>query len=252
MAIGLALKLWTKSLNLILFAIACILFFFYHNVVHVSTNLLTFLPEGKNKEAFEIYSEFKNAKEILIATEGFDKDSLAKIKTIEEKLLASGLLTLQSSIVPNAKLIEYTKNNTFYLKNLTKEEVPNIHETLKALYDKIVKNPYYTTIDAIDPLGFFSPKEQKKTITIRDGHLALGDFGYLSVLSIKESASTLEYYEKIYTLVHQELLGMRNVRIFSPTFYFVENAKKIQEDVTFLIFLSTALLLILYIFIIKN
>ncbi len=252
MAIGLALKLWTKSLNLILFAIACILFFFYHNVVHVSTNLLTFLPEGKNKEAFEIYSKFKNAKEILIATEGFDKDSLAKIKTIEEKLLASGLLTLQSSIAPNAKLIEYTKNNTFYLKNLTKEEVPNIHETLKVLYDKIVKNPYYTTIDAIDPLGYFSPKEQKKTITIRDGHLALGDFGYLSVLSIKESANTLEYYEKIYALVHQELLGMRNVRIFSPTFYFVENAKKIQEDVTFLIFLSTALLLILYIFIIKN
>ena len=252
MAIGLALKSWTKFLNILLFTLVGTLFFFYQNSVHISTNLLSFLPEGKNKEVFEIYSEFKNAKELLVATEGFDKESLGKIKMIEEKLLASNLLKLESNIVPNAKLIEYTKNNAFYLKNLTKKDTPNIHETLKTLYDTMLKNPYYTTIDAADPLGYFSSKEQKMSITLRDGHLALGDFGYLSVFSIKENNNTLENYEKIYTLVHQELLDIHNVRLFSPTFYFVENAQKIQDDVTFLILLSTVLLLILYIFIIKN
>jgi len=246
------LKSWTKFLNLLLCMIAGTVFFFYQNSVHISTNLLTFLPEGQNKAVFEMYSEFKNAKELLVATEGFNKESLSAIKTIEEKLLASNLFTLESSIAPNAKLIAYTQKNTFYLKNLTKENAPNIHETLKTLHDNIIKNPYYTSIDATDPLGYFRSKEQKMPMTIRDGHLALGDFGYLSVFSIKESANTLEDYEKIYTLVHQELLGMHNVRLFSPIFYFVENAKKIQEDVTFLILLSTALLLVLYIFIIKN
>lgn len=246
------MKLGIKSLNIALFALVGALFFFYQNSVHVSTNLLSFLPEGKSKEAFEIYSHFKNSKEVLIATEGFNKDSLAKIKTIEEKLLATDLLKLESSITPNAKLIEYTKNNAFYLKNLGKEDSVSIHETLKALYEKMTNNPYYTTIDATDPLGYFSPKEQKIPINIRDGHLALGDFGYLCVLSIKDTSSTIESYETIYNLVHQELSGMQNVRVFSPTFYFVENSQKIQDDVTFLIVLSTILLLVLYIFIIKN
>ena len=246
------MKLGTKSLNIVLFALVGILFFFYQNSVHVSTNLLSFLPEGKSKEAFEIYSHFKNSKEVLIATEGFDKESLSKIKILEEKLLASGLLKLESSITPNAKLIEYTKNNAFYLKNLNKEGSVSIHETLKSLYEKMTNNPYYTTIDATDPLGYFSPKEQRIPINIRDGHLALGDFGYLSVLSIKDTSNTIESYETIYNLVHQTLEGVQNVRVFSPTFYFVENSQKIQDDVTFLIVLSTVLLLVLYIFIIKN
>ena len=246
------MKLGTKSLNIVLFALVGILFFFYQNSVHVSTNLLSFLPEGKSKEAFEIYSHFKNSKELLIATEGFDKESLSKIKILEEKLLASGLLKLESSITPNAKLIEYTKNNAFYLKNLNKEGSVSIHETLKSLYEKMTNNPYYTTIDATDPLGYFSPKEQRIPINIRDGHLALGDFGYLSVLSIKDTSNTIESYETIYNLVHQTLEGVQNVRVFSPTFYFVENSQKIQDDVTFLIVLSTVLLLVLYIFIIKN
>lgn len=246
------MKLGTKTLNIVLFAIVGTLFFVYQNSVHVSTNLLSFLPEGKSKEAFEIYSHFKNSKEVLIATEGFDKDSLSKIKTIEEKLLATELLKLESGITPNAKLLEYTKNNAFYLKNLNKDDSVSIHEKLKALYEKMTHNPYYTTIDASDPLGYFSPKEQKIPINIRDGHLALGDFGYLSVLSIKDTSNTIESYETIYNLVHQTLEGVQNVRVFSPTFYFVENAQKIQDDVTFLIVLSTVLLLVLYIFIIKN
>lgn len=246
------MKLGTKTLNIILFAVVGTLFFFYQNSVHVSTDLLSFLPEGKSKEAFEIYSQFKNSKEVLIATEGFDKESLSKIKTIEDKLLASDLLKLESSIAPNAKLIEYTKNNAFYLKNLGKDDSLNIHEKLKSLYEKMTNNPYYTAIDASDPLGYFSPKEQKIPINIRDGHLALGDFGYLSVFSIKDTANTIESYEIIYNLVHQELSNMQNVRVFSPIFYFVENSQKIQDDVTFLIVLSTILLLVLYIFIIKN
>lgn len=246
------MKLGIKSLNIALFVIVGALFFFFQNSVHVSTNLLSFLPEGKSKEAFEIYSHFKNSKEVLIATEGFDKESLAKIKTIEEKLLATNLLKLESGIAPNTKLIEYAKNNAFYLKNLTKDDSQNIHEKLKSLYEKMTNNPYYSTIDASDPLGYFSPKEQKMPINIRDGHLALGDFGYLCVFSIKERSNTIESYETIYNLVHQELSGLQNVRVFSPTFYFVENSQKIQDDVTFLIVLSTILLLVLYIFIIKN
>lgn len=247
-----ALKLGIKSLNLALFALIGALFFFFQNSVHVSTNLLSFLPEGKSKEAFEIYAHFKHSKEVLIATEGFTKESLAKIKTIEEKLRASHLLTLESAITPNAKLLEYTQKNAFYLKNLNTNTQPTIHEKLQSLYDSMLKNPYYTTIDASDPLGYFSPKEPTIPINIRDGHLALGDFGYLSVFSIKDTSGTMESYKTVYDHVHQELSGMQNIRIFSPTFYFVENSQKIQNDVTFLIVLSTILLLVLYMFMIQN
>jgi len=246
------LKLRTKTLNLALFALIGILFFFYQNSVHVSTNLLSFLPDGKGKETFEIYSQFKNSKEILIASQGFDQTSLSRIKTIEEKLLASPLLTLQSVIAPNAALNDYTKKNAFYLKNLNSNDAVSIHEKLKMLYDTMTHNLYYTAIDASDPLGYFSPKEQKIPINIRDGHLALGDFGYLSVLSINDGTNSLEHYKIVYDLVHQALDGMHNIHLFSPTFYFVENAQKIQSDVTFLIVLSTVLLLVLYVFIIKN
>lgn len=210
------------------------------------------MPDNQHKETFETYSHFKNAKEILIATEGFDAASLAKIKTIEEHLNRSNLLTLESAIAPNPTRMHYSQTNMFYLKDLNTNQTQSIREKLEALYAKMMNNPYYTAIDANDPLGYFTPKSQSIDMRIINGHLALGDYGYLSVFSLKDTSNSLESYKKVYTRVHEELQDSDNVRVFSPTFYFVENSQKIKNDVSFLVVLSTIVLLLLYFFIIKN
>ncbi|MBV5279349.1 MAG: hypothetical protein J0647_10060 [Campylobacteraceae bacterium] len=246
------MRSWTKYLNIIICVLIGTTFYLSRDSLHISTNLISFLPEGKNKEVFEIYSTFKTSKEVFVAIENFDKESLAKIKNIEEKFSSSGMLKLESNIAPNPNLIAYTKNNAFYLKELNPQSTATISERLQELHEKIMTNPYYTAIDLQDPLGYLKPNKQSIQLNIRDGHLALGDFGYLAVFSLNETFNTQEGYEKIYDMVHTELKGIEKVRVFSPAFYFVENANKIQDDVNFLIFLSTILLLILYIFIIKN
>ena len=246
------MRSWTKYINLILCVIISTVFFLNKDSLHISTNLVSLLPDGKSKEAFEIYSQFKNSKEIFVAVDGFDKEALGKIKTIEERFLKTDLFKLESNIVPNPQLIEYSKKNTFFLRELTHEKEPNIPEKLQALLEKMATSPYYLPVDPSDPLGYLKPSKPVADLNIRDGHLALGDFGYFAIFSIKDPSNALENYEKVYEVVHKELQNMEGVRVFSPTFYFVENSKMIQNDVNFLIFLSTILLLGLYIFIIKN
>lgn len=252
MGIGLALKYWTKSLNFALCALVTLLFIVYDKSIHVSTNLLSFLPDGKGKEAFELYNHFKNSKEILVASEGFTKESLARIKAIETQFTQEGNLSLESAIAPNQSRLAYTKTYAFYLKSLHTDTHSSLHDTLTKLHDSMTSNPYYLSIDTSDPLGYFTPKEQKISLSIRDGHLALGNYGYMSVFSLKDTSGSIESYQTAYDYVHHALQGMENIRLFSPTFYFVENSQKIQDDITFLVILSTVLLLALYIFIIRN
>ena len=247
-----ALKSWNKYANIAIFIITLLAFLGLKDTVHLSSNLITFLPQGKSKEAFETYSHFKNAKEVMIAVEGFDEKALKRLKTIEEHLIQSGLVNLESEIKPHPKLLSYAQKYPFYLKEFAPEQNQSVSAKLQALYRTITTGAYYLPIDKSDPLGYFKPHVKVKDFDLKNGHLALGDFGYLSVFSIKNTASTLENYQIIYDAVHHEVKDYKNVHVFSSTFYFVENAKKIREDVNFLIAVSTFLLLALYIVMIKN
>ncbi|ACZ13116.1 exporter-like protein [Sulfurospirillum deleyianum] len=245
------MKLATKSLNFFLFGLIGTLFFLFYPKLTLSTNLLSFVPDGKEKQTFERYGDFKQANHIFIAIKGFDQDALATIKSIEQTLVQSGMFKHESAIAPNPKLLEYTKTYAYYLSTL---QTPNerIDARLKRLYEDLLHSPYYLSIDTQDPLGYFQSPKKELPLTLKEGHAALEDYGYLSIFSLSETHPTLESYQTLYTFLHKNLDNIENVRLFSPFFYFVENAKKIESDVTFLIFLSTTLLLLLYLFIIKN
>lgn len=243
---------WNKYLNIASFLIVLSVFLVFKDAVHLSTNLVTFLPHGKSKETFEIYSQFKNAKEVLVAVEGFDKKSLEDSKEIEESLTQSGLLGLESELSPRPSMLSYMQKYPFYTKAFEPKQTDDIAYKIQELYTNITTGAYYTPIDKQDPLGYFKTHTQERGFDAKNAHLALGDFGYLSVFSIKDASNTLENYQRIYELVHEKLKTYSTVRVFSPTFYFVENAKKIKSDVNFLVILSSILLLGLYVLMIKN
>ncbi|MDD3324024.1 MAG: hypothetical protein PHN38_02740 [Sulfurospirillaceae bacterium] len=246
------MKQWTKALNIGFFIVVLGLFFSFRQMWSVSTDLMALLPQNKSKTLFETYSSFKNAKEVFVATQGFDKDSLSHIKKIEERLTKENLLKLESDIKLNAPLKKYIQENIFYLRELNEKPSQNVAGIVQKLFEQITTNPYYTAIDTQDPLGYFKPLNPNKELNIKNAHLALGDFGYLSVFSLSDTSNTKESFQKVYDIVKQEVGESPNIKAFSPIFYFVENAQKTQKDVTLIIFFSTALLLFLYLLVIKN
>lgn len=245
------MKFWTKSLNIVLFCLVLLLFLLLKERIHLSSNLSAFLPENQSKTLLDIYAKFNHTTEVFIASEGFDKASLKRIKTLEEKLTRSSYLELKSDILPNTKRLDYQHQNAFYLKTFQPKPSNEIAPTLKTLYEGVLHNPFYTTIDPYDPLGYFSAPHENRSILIRNAHLALGDFGYLSIFKLNPH-QTEQNYEELYHFVHENIKGFDNIRLFSPAFYFVENAQKIKSDVTLLVCVSSLLLALLYLLFLKN
>lgn len=252
MVIGFTLKFKIKSLTLLFSLILVICFVAFKDHIKISTNFISFLPGEQTKELFDIMGKFHHSQEVLISVEGFNQESLRKILDIEKTLQQSTLLKNESTMTPNVKLLNYTKQHNFYLRDFNPAVVTSIPEKLKALREEVSKSPFYTSMDISDPLGYFSPIKLPIELTMHNGHLALGDFGYLSIFSLKESTRSQEDYQNIYNLVHQTLQNIEGVRVFSPLFYFVENAKKIEQDVTLLVVISTFLLLAIYVLMIRN
>lgn len=243
-----------KSLTLIASLILVVLFVGLKDSIKISTNILSFLPGERTQELFDIFGKFHHSQEVLISVKGFNQESLQKILEIEHRLQESPLLKNESTLTVNPKLLNYAKEHSFYLRDFKPEtsSALSISDKLKELREAMIKNPYYTSIDKYDPLGYFSPTKLPIEFTMQNGHLALGDFGYLAVFSLNESARSQEAYEQIYDLIHQTIQNVEGVRAFSPLFYFVENAQKIKNDVTLLVWISTFLLLAVYAFMIKN
>ncbi|AFL69520.1 hypothetical protein [Sulfurospirillum barnesii] len=245
------MKLWNKTLNILLFIAVLTGFFLLKERIHLSSNLSAFLPEGESKTYLDIYAHFNTTNEILIASEGFDKSSLQRIKAIESKLTRDHQLLLHSDITPNAKRVEYLKTYAFYTKAFQPKPTDDIGATLQRLHEAMVHNPFYTTIDRYDPLGYLSAPKENHSLMIKNGHLALGDFGYLAIFKPNPEHG-LTHHEALYAFVHDALKGFENIRYFSPSFYFVENAKNIKDDVSLLVCISTFLLLLLYLVYIRN
>jgi predicted exporter len=219
----------------------------------ITGDLTSLLPNSASKELLDIYTRFHPSQEILIGVEGFSKASLERLTTIEKRLCDHPLLQEENPLSPNAKLLAYAKAHAFYLRDLAHETPVEVRPRLQALYDKTVNSSFYTAVDTLDPLGYFKPFAPRQSdLKLRDGRLALGDYGYMLVFSLSQPHPSKEEAQNVYDAVHRATDDLQGVRVFSPLFYFVENAHKIQTDVTVLVLFSTSLLILLYAFMLKN
>lgn len=232
-----------RYFNIVLFAILIGLFLFYAPGQKLSTNLLSLLPQNKETKLLKLYEKFQSSREILLALKG---DDLRAIKALEQRVLQNDFITLKNSFFANQEFRKYIKEYSFYLQNFDTQNIYKIQQKLQSEYTNLLTNPYYATIDPKDPLGLFTQKKSHLSFYYKKGHLYLNNYGYVSIFTFKEGTG----YKKIYDVFEKEM--QNDIKIFSPTFYFVENSRAIRAQVNILVFIAISILLLLYVVILKN
>jgi hypothetical protein len=248
MMIGLRLKHSVKYLNIGIFLILAVIFLLLQPYHKLSTNLLSLLPQNEESKLLKIYEAFKSSHEIIVAVKGSDEKAYKNIKELEQRILANDFIELKQNFFTNEHLKSYIKKYQFYLQNFNEQ---NLDETeilgkLQKSYKSLMTNPLYSSVDKIDPLKLFSRDDIAFPIGLKNGHLFLDDYGYMSIFTFKAGTNQ----QRVYNVFEKEITP--ETKIFGPLFYFVENAAKIKSEVNYLVMAGMLILIVLYFLILKN
>lgn len=226
-------------------------FFIFQPHQKISLELSSMLT-GEDKKYYKLSEQLSFVKTFLVAVEGFKKEDLKKLQKIKEELSAHQEITINNQL-NNKSFQEFKKTYKLYLNNLKYKSANEIDTTkeLKSIYTQMVSSPFYFNLDRDDPLGIISKESNTKDLQIKNGNLTIGKYGYLAVFKIESNIDEKSRI-RIYNDIHNILSKYENIKYFSPIFYYVENSKKIQSDVSLIIMSSMILLGILYLVILKN
>lgn len=235
-----------KYLNFIIFAVLLLVFFFSATQKNISTNILSILPDGDNKELLIKFENLHDTKLLFIGYKSLDKDSLENLKQTEKKILENQYI---KKLTKN-KLIEEYEKRYYYLTNTIdtkKLEKLDVHKELKILYQQIVAAPFSFQIDTKDPLNIF-----QKNSAVKSLYFKVKEYGYITILQLDNSIDTMKEYQELYDFTKKIQLEDSNIELFSSLFYYVESQNKIKRDTNAIIFIAIFILVILYLLILKN
>lgn len=237
-------------LTTIILAVSLFLVFEFNSFNTISTKLETLLPSGEKKELLNKFNAFSSSKQIFLAVKGFDTSSLKKIKQLEKEFLKIDGISIKKTTT-NKQLKKYLIDYKFYLNEINTTTINNldIQNKISTLKNNILNANFLFIYDKSDPLGILEKKESQNRFIKKD-HLILKDYGYLTILSLDKKIDSMDKYEEIYDSINK--LQLDDIKLFSPIFYFVENSRIIKSDVNKIVIISTFLLLVLYIIILRN
>lgn len=240
-----------KFLNLFIFILSISLFFILKPYENFSFNLTSLLGEN-DKKFYQLSQKFNNASTLLVAIEGYDNHKRSELNKLKSELLLISEITSENRF-NNKKLQEFKKRYQFYLNDFNYKHSGDINTQgiLKSYYNSLLTSTLYVNINKDDPLKIIKKNNNTNTLSLKNGHLSLNDYGYLEILHIQsnlDAQSRIILYDKI----HNVLKKYKNIKYHSSMFYYVENSKKIQNDVNKIITISLVLLGILYLVLLKN
>lgn len=246
----------TNYINIFIFISLLFLVITFDSFSKISTKLETILPNTANKELLKEFSKFKGNKELFLSYKEQNKNSLKELKKLEKEIVFIKGLSLKK-FTKNQKLQEYNEQYKLYKSDLNKElfQSLNIKKSLEHIKYQMIHDDFGFTLKKKDPFNLYKEKQQNLSKYIKNSHLALKDYGYLSIFTIDNSIDTMPEYEQVYSELHNILKAQNNkeeIKVFSSMFYFVENSQLIKNDVNKIILISTILLILLYIVILRN
>ena len=219
--------------------------------IHISTNLLSLFASKESLEKLTIANELGYSKEMLVLVKGFDKKSLKslvkELKNLEE------IESLKYRLAPNKEIKAYYRKYAQLLSNFHAQELSRkeIALRVKKLHEGLLESSLYKPINKNDPLGLFS--QTKKELPSHKGkYMALGESGYLIKVTTKIEPSQMDEARVLYTKVEELLTRYPNAVAFAPFFYSVENSAKIKGDVQYIVALSTLILLLIYLVMLRD
>lgn len=251
--IGLILNKLTKFSSFIILGISFLILLGTNNYHHITNNILAIIPQSENKDILKEYEKFKTSKTILLSIKGFQEKQLLQIKKLETDFSKIKGVSLKDEFL-SPDFLTYQQEYALYLKklNTSKLEQLNVKQELSNLYESITTSFFPAPINKKDPFHLFEQKQLSQKVSFKNGHLTLGEFGYLSSFQIDKNITSLEEYTDIYNQLHVLIKDQKEAKLFSVIFYFVENSQAIKNDVNKIILLAFLVLVTLYIIILRN
>jgi hypothetical protein len=197
----------------------------------LSSSFYVLLPEGNSKETLLLYQTIEHAQYVVLAA----KDMAQMLEKIE-RLKGYGKLSSEENL-------NFLKEYRFYLAD-TPEVLPN-HEQIKerlANSKQELLEGFTLQIDKDDPLLLFKSTKTAASFPFIEG------FDTSAVFKLNIAPNEYEkYYDALLDIVEN-----REAFVFSPFFYQVENAKIFASQVKFILFVSMAVLALLYLYWLKQ
>ncbi|WP_298752392.1 hypothetical protein [uncultured Arcobacter sp.] len=243
----------SNYINISLLIVLALLVVYFNSFSSISTELQTILPNSEKKELLKEFNKFQNTKKVFLSVEGLDNNSLKKIKELEDEFLKIDGLTLEKSYT-NKNLKRYKQEYKFFIESIDKDalEKLNISKKLEELKSNLINSSFSFFIDKKDPLDIFKEKTSLKALSLKNNHLSIKDSAYISIFNLEGRVNSISQYESIYDAIEKLSSSDKNIKVFSPIFYFVENSRIIKDDVNKIVIFSTTILLLLYLVILKN
>lgn len=233
-----------KLSNFFIFFIALLIFLLSKNYTNISNGILAILPQSSNKNILKAYEENSNSKSILIAIKNKGAESRKEFNVIEKELSKIPNISLNTFITPS--LFNYQKKYQLYLKRLDNKKLEkiDIEKELKKSYNKILNSFFPVIINETDPLNLFIDKN-KEEFLVPNSYLFMS-------FNIHRNINNLTAYKKLYEQIYKITKNNKELKVFSPIFYFVENSQTIKDDANTIVIFAILTLLILYIIILRN
>lgn len=245
-----------KYANYIILFILLLTAFAFKNYIHISTNLLSLFAPKQLITKLNIVDKLGYSKEMLIAVKGFNQNSKIKVGEISKQLdKINGILLVQSTIIPSKSIQKYFRQHYALLAHFNDkpQSQKKIKDTLQKLYKAQIHSIFYTAVSSTDPLGLFHLRLNKKINIPHSGiYIKLGKYGYLIRVKTDVSASQMQKAKILYKKVYKVLDKYKGVVAFAPFFYTVQNSAAMQTNIKWIVSLSTIVLLLIYVLLIRN
>ncbi|MCI0501576.1 MAG: hypothetical protein L0Y61_07495, partial [Epsilonproteobacteria bacterium] len=239
-----------KFSNFLIFSLSLSLLILLQSYSHLSTSLVSILPDSESKEMIKTFDKAQNTKVLLLAVKGFDAKALEKIERLEKELNTIVSINLKQTNTNKRFLKHYEEyklfSHTIDEDQLTKLDVP---KRLKELYDEMITSFFPANIDNIDPFGLLHIPHPDK-IKLQNAHPVLNDYGYFSVFTLE--SQTFDEHKELYRQIHTILDKEDEIRYFSPLFYYVENSQAITSDSNRIFYIAFGILIFLYMILLRD
>ncbi len=239
-----------KHLNILIFLFLSGLFIVFSPQIKFSTNFLELFFSQKTVTFFDVMSKLKLSNNIFIAKKGFDENSLDELYVLAKELKKLPEISkVTISLLPSKELRDYYKKNYYLLAdfNNTKLSKEMVAQRLQNSYEELVNSFIYMPLDTNDPLGLFKIK-----LLPHAKYLSIKDYGYVLRATTNIDSSSTKKDKELYDKLNLILSSHKDIMVYAPFFFFVENSSHIKHDIQKIVTIATVLLLFLYFFMLKN
>ena len=210
--------------------------------------MLAIFENDEHIEKLKIVNSFEKATTLFVTIKGFSSENRKKLLAIEKELKGFDFIKKTTFNTSKIEISDYIKTNYYLLSDfkgmaLSEEQ---IEVKLKALKHSLLDTLFYTPIDKNDPFKLFTFNRIPQSKMTKNDFLALGERGYLLTAELNTQQSNMEDAQKIEKILFDYFKDKNEVLAFSTLFFTAQNSKVIKSSVHTILYLSFALLILLF------